>query len=157
MAQAEWQSTTESDCRFVELAHTAEIGLCVNASSAAALFACAARAMFALIDGPTGAATESSAGSSAEAMTEFALTLTADDAEGLMVDWLNELVYLYETSHIAVAACQVLHWTPQRMEARVAGYRSHAAPRLHIKAVTYHQLVVRHEPDGWVAQVFFDI
>jgi SHS2 domain-containing protein len=79
------------------------------------------------------------------------------DPESLMVDWLGELLYLYETTERVVAAAEVTEWTPTRLTARVELRPSSAAPAMHIKAVTYHQLQVVEEEDGWMAQVYFDI
>ena len=79
------------------------------------------------------------------------------DPESLMVDWLGELLYLYETTDRVIAAAEVTDWSPTHLTARVELRPSSAAPAMHIKAVTYHQLQVTEEEDGWMAQVYFDI
>jgi SHS2 domain-containing protein len=137
----------ESSCHYEELAHTAEIGLHVKAPTLPALFACAARALFALVGSmPTG-----------EALQSFEVTIESVDVESLLVDWLSELVYLYETSGLVCDTACVLAWSPQRLHARVEGRRATQAPRLHVKAVTYHGLSVRESPTGWEATLYLDI
>ncbi|NTU78997.1 MAG: archease [Chloroflexales bacterium] len=46
----------DEDCHFEELAHTADVGARVRAATPAALFACAARSLFALIGARPGSA-----------------------------------------------------------------------------------------------------
>lgn len=133
-------------CEFEELAHTAEIGLRVRAESPARLFACAGMALFAL----TGAAAET-------VEVEQAVTVESPDVESLLVDWLSELVYLYETGGCAFHEIEVTEWSPQRLVATVRGGRPAGPPRLHVKAVTYHDLAVGEAGGGWEAQVYLDI
>ncbi len=135
-------------CSVEEISHTAEIGLRVRAGSAARLFACAGEALFALV----GATVDETS-----PPEERPVRLHAPDAENLLVDWLNELVYLYETTGLAFTTIDVSTWTPTGLEATVQGRRPTGPPRLHVKAVTYHELAVRPDGDGWLAQVTFDI
>lgn len=133
-------------CEFEELGHTAEIGLRVRAPVPGRLFACAGMALFAL------------SGAAAEAVEiERAVVVESPDAESLLVDWLSELVYLYETTGCAFHAIEVTEWSPQRLAATARGGRPIELPRLHVKAVTYHDLYVREIDAGWEAQVFLDI
>ena len=133
-------------CEFEELAHTAEIGLRVRAATPGRLFACAGMALFAL----TGAVPQA-------AEAERTVTVESPDVESLLVDWLNELVYLYETTGCAFHEIEVTEWSPQRLAATVRGGRPAAPPRLHVKAVTYHDLSVHASGAGWEARVFLDI
>ena len=133
-------------CEFEELAHTAEIGLRVRAAAPGPLFACAGMALFAL----TGA-------TSGRIEIERDVTVESLDAESLLVDWLSELVYLYETTGCAFHDIEVTEWSPQRLAATVRGGRPAMPPRLHVKAVTYHDLHVRRTGAQWEVQVFLDI
>jgi SHS2 domain-containing protein len=85
------------------------------------------------------------------------LTVESLDAESLLVDWLNELLYLHETTGEIYTQFTVKTWIPTRLEATVGGGPPHLPPIRHIKAVTYHQLRVSHDAGGWTAQVYFDI
>jgi len=135
-------------CLIEELSHTAEIGVRVQAGSAPELFACTAQAMFGLL--------RVRPDESGEASRRL-VTLDSIDTESLMVDWLNELVYLYETSRLIFTRYTILHWTATHLEAEVYGYPASNAPALHVKAATYHQLSIGKDTTGWTAQVFFDI
>lgn len=85
------------------------------------------------------------------------ITVSAYDAESLLVDWLSELVYLYETTGALYTRCNVENWSPTALTAEITGYLPASAPSVHIKAVTYHQLSLRDEGGHWAAQVYFDI
>ena len=135
-------------CRYQELGHTAEIGLAVQADAPEHLFACAAQGMFALLR--TSSVPDA-------ASVRHTVTLDALDGESLLVDWLSELLYLYETTGAIFTDCTVTRWTPTHLEAQVVGRRPQTPPVVHIKAVTYHQLQLVAGADGWSAQVFFDI
>jgi len=139
-------------CHVEELSHTAEIGLCITAPSLAALYACAAAAMCDLADvQPDRAAPPQ--------VQE--VVVAAPDWEGLLVDWLNELIFLQETTGAYWPEVTVNSLAQQEdgaaLRATVRGWRTNQPPRLHIKAVTYHQLRVVAADGGWRAEVFFDI
>jgi SHS2 domain-containing protein len=151
-----------ADCQSEELGHTAEIGFRVWAPNLPALFACAARTLFALI--LTGEPANGGA-QAAEPVPPRAnrrqVVVAAPDLESLLVEWLNELLYLHETTGTApqVETVTALEATPEqaRLAATVAETPLAHAPRLHVKAVTYHQLWVAPDGDGWRAEVFLDI
>lgn len=137
-----------STCRFEELGHTAEIGLRVQADAPEQLFACAARGMFSLLRVPPD--------TTRPAQTQR-VRVDSLDGESLLVDWLSELLYLYETTGALYTDCTVTRWAHTHLEAIVCGYPPAAPPAVQIKAVTYHQLQVQADAQGWHAQVFFDI
>ncbi|RIK58531.1 MAG: hypothetical protein DCC57_00495 [Chloroflexi bacterium] len=136
------------NCRFEELGHTAEIGLRIQADAPEDLFACAAQAMFALLRAPV---------DPEEPPIVHHIRLDAYDSDSLLVDWLSELLYLYETTGALFTDCTVLRWTPTHLQAEARGRKPLVAPSLHIKAVTYHQLAITLDAEGWTAQVYFDI
>ena len=135
-------------CRYEELAHTADIGIRVRARSPAALFACAAEAMFKL----TGAIVDEES-----IATPRFVTVESLDVESLLVDWLNELLYQYEIQGEIYIHCRITSWEPTRLEAIIHGCRPIEPSVVHIKAVTYHQLQLTEKEDGWTAEIFFDI
>ena len=136
------------DCDVEELGHTSEIGLRASAPTQSDLFRCLACAMIAL----TGAEAEPE-----EEPQFYEVDLTAGDLESLVVDWLNEILYLHEVSGLVVDDVEVEEITPQMMQATVLGRRNGRVPDLQIKAVTYHQLKIGRAGEGWKAEVFFDI
>jgi SHS2 domain-containing protein len=73
------------------------------------------------------------------------------------VDWLNEVVYLFEVSGRVPAAIAVHAISSTAIAATVYGRPAVGVPDLQIKAVTYHQLSIGPEQEYWKAEVFFDI
>ncbi len=140
-------ATPGPPCRIEELGHTAEIGFRLWSPTPEALFACAAAALFQIMrPGKTAGPPEFTR----------EVALSSIDREALLVDWLNELLYLYETTH-AVWEIDRLTLYDASIRATAAGRRPAHPPDVHIKAVTYHQLAVEQTPEGWTARVFVDI
>jgi SHS2 domain-containing protein len=133
-------------CDYEELEHTAEIGLRVRAAIPAALFACAATAMFALIGAQPG-----------EERARRAVTIESSDAESLLVDWLSDLIALHERTGEIYDQVEITRWTPTRLEAAVVGRAARTPPSTSIKAVTYHGLRLTEEAGGWLAEIYFDV
>jgi SHS2 domain-containing protein len=136
------------DCLIEELGHTSEIGLRIQADAPEQLFACSAQAMFALLRVLP---------DTSRPATRHDVIIDSMDGESLMVDWLSELLYLHETSGAIFADCTILRWTATHLEAQVSGYPPAQLPAVHIKAVTYHQLLLQANANGWMAQIYFDI
>lgn len=135
---------------FEILDHTADTGFRAWGSTVAELFENSARAMLAL-----------SADTSAVVEREHkVIELESEDYEPLLVDWLNEILYLFDSDAFAPANFQVEEITPRRLKARLSGERRD--PKRHpwtliVKAVTYYELRVEQRNGRWEAQVFLDI
>lgn len=130
--------------------HTADVGLRVRASSLAELFAEAGRGFLSLL-----VENVEDVGVDREAT----ISLEADSREDLLVDWLSELLFRFETEHLLLSRFDVaIH--DHRLEARCRGaildFDRHRLQN-EVKAVTYHNLRVEHLGDEWVAEVIFDI
>ncbi|NLE76562.1 MAG: archease, partial [Chloroflexi bacterium] len=76
----------EAEGWFEETAHTADLALRLQAATLPGLFAAAARGMFSLMADLT----------PVQPRVKRALEVTGLDAEMLLVEWLNELLYLHE-------------------------------------------------------------
>jgi SHS2 domain-containing protein len=88
------------------------------------------------------------------------VSLTADDRETLLVDWLNHLLYLFDLDGFLGRDFQVESLTPEGLEARVTGESFDAArhpERTGVKAATFHQLSIVPVQDGWEATVVLDL
>lgn len=145
-----------TDCTYEELGHTSEIGLKLEAKTAADLFTCAAQAMFHLIQPVPVPASKVSVAADEDAQWRQ-ISLSADDPESLLVDWLSELLYLFETTGLIFHRYNVMTWEPTFIEATVTGDKPEQPPAMHIKAVTYHQIDVSQTAENWQARIFFDI
>lgn len=134
------------ECVYEELAHTADVGMRVRAPTPAALFACAARSLVALAGAAPGEPSE-----------QRQVSVEAVDAESLLVEWLNEMLYLCESTGAVVADVLVTAWTPTKIVAEVRLAPPAIPPRGAIKAVTYHRLRLTETPEGWLAEYYVDV
>lgn len=130
--------------------HTADLGLRVRAPDLATLLAEAAMALFAAILDEPG---------SVEPRLQVEVRLPPDEVAFLLFDWLKELLHHFDSEHLVFG----------RFEARVGEDGLHGAawgervdPARHalaheVKAITYHQLRVEREGNGWLAELIVDI
>jgi SHS2 domain-containing protein len=130
--------------------HTADLGLRVRAPDLPTLLAEAARGLFEMI--VTDLAT-------VRPERKVAFQLKADAPDYLLFDWLNELLYTFETEHLLLGQFDV-----RVDEAGLAAeaWGEPLDPARHqleheVKAITYHALVVEKRADGWFAEVIVDI
>jgi len=88
------------------------------------------------------------------------LSVSAADLEDLLVRWLGELLYLYDTQRFLCCTFTFTLLEPTHLIATVAGET--LDPSRHpidteIKAVTYHQIAVEQVGEHWQARVIFDL
>jgi SHS2 domain-containing protein len=130
--------------------HTADVGLRVLARDLPSLFREAAEGLFSVI------VAEIPRRGTARSIE---VRLEAERADFLLVDWLNELLYVFETKRLLLGAFDVeLRGTCLRATA-LGRELDEERDRLlrEVKAVTYHGLRVEERPDGWLAEVILDI
>jgi len=83
------------------------------------------------------------------------LSLEADDAEMLLVEWLSELAYWAESESLVFTNFEVTA-NSTYLEAEIRGGRVTELLK-HIKAVTYHDLQVIETQNGLEATIVFDV
>jgi SHS2 domain-containing protein len=130
--------------------HTADVGIEVDAPDLAALFADAGRAFRELsVD----------AGDLVPTDEPVELAAAADDLPGLLVAWLEELLFLWDARGVMVVDLEVALEGEERVRGRGrrAALRPEADALTDIKAVTWHGLTVEPAAGGWRARVIFDI
>lgn len=130
--------------------HTADLGLRVFGKDPADLFIQAALALFDQIVDIT----------VANNPKPVAVRAEGADWADLMVNWLRELLYLWNGKELLLEGVGIKSITQKEIfaHAQVVIYK----PKAHlikrdIKAVTYHQTEVKQANGGWVAQVIFDV
>jgi len=88
------------------------------------------------------------------------LSCEAPDAELLLVDWLNLLVYEMATRNMLFSRFEV-HLEGNRLTAQAWGEALETArhhPAVEVKGATYTALKVAQQPDGgWLAQCIVDV
>ena len=136
--------------RFEVLEHTADVGFSAEAPTPALLFETAALALFEI-------AADTAA---AEARTSLPVEVTGEDYPSLLVNFLSELLYLFDTGRFVPAQVRVEAVSPTAISARLSGQARDPARhpwKLIVKAVTYHGLEVVDRGDRWTARVFLDV
>lgn len=137
--------TANRDSGFRELSHTADWALQVWAPDLPALLAQAAGGMYALMELEW----------RPEESCRRSFDLTVADDEGLLVAFLSELLYLLEDEQLAFDRFD-LDIGAGRLHACLQG-RTVAAIGKEIKAVTYHNLLIRSGADGMETIITFDV
>ena len=131
--------------------HTADLGLRVRAADLDGLFAEAGRGLFSLMIANL---------EDVRLVEEVSLGVVGEDLDYLLFDWLNELLFLFESRRLVLAQFEV-RVTQTSVQATARGETfdplRHRAEH-EVKAITYHELKVVQEPDGgWLAEVIVDI
>ena len=129
--------------------HTADIGIIAYGVDIRQAFANAAKALFSLI-------TELD---DVEEVLYQDIELTAPDEKSLLVEWLNELIYLFDADGIIFKRFDITELNNTRLKARSYGERVDSLKhrlKTGVKAATYHMLKVDKD-NGCKVQVLFDI
>jgi SHS2 domain-containing protein len=133
------------------LDHTSEVQLQIGAASLADLAAEAGRALGVLL--LRGAAPE-------PAGQARILEVSSVDREALLVDWLNEILFLAEVELWVAVEFDVLEISREisavHLKASARGVTVDDPPAL-VKAATFHGLAVEERDDGLHAEVIFDV
>lgn len=127
--------------------HTGEIELRLEAATLGELFAEAARALAEIMGEPMVSETQA-------AYQE--VSLRARDRNALLVDWLNELIFLAERDKSIFGDVRIDKISDRALEASVRG-REASDLKLHVKAATFHGLDIRQGPEGFSANVILDV
>ena len=135
---------------FEIIAHTADVAVLVRGRDLAELLVHAARALYAVVFADLLVA----------AVVERVLTVDSVDDAALVIDWLNELIYLLDAEQTVFGDFEVMELTAGHAVVRCRGEYLNAA-RHHrsreVKAATYHMARLRRIPSGYVSRVVFDI
>lgn len=130
--------------------HTADVGITVYGTDVKELFANAALALFSLITEPEGL----------EEKLHFDLEVSSEDRDSLLVEWLNELIYVFDVKHVLFNRFDIESLTHNELKATC--YGEDFDPMKHkikigVKAATYHMLRLDKNNDGYKAQIILDI
>jgi SHS2 domain-containing protein len=134
--------------RFELIEHTADIGLMAYGEDLAGAFVNAAYGMSSIM-----------AELEDVKEAEFRLVeVEEDDWEGLLFEWLNQLVYLFDVARLIFTRFEVLEFEEYHLKVNCYGEKyDPARHRLQaaVKSATYHQLEVDTARNR--VQVIFDI
>jgi len=138
---------------FEVLEHTADIGIAAYGKTKREVFINVAKGMFEIISGGNKTLKEN---------FYDKIKLEADNLEGLLFAWLNELLYIGETRLVILNKFQIKELSDFQIEAEVGGTKIKSPSvkiEKEIKAATYYRLEIKKDDRRglWRAQVIFDI
>lgn len=130
--------------------HTADIGLHAYGQTLPELFVNAAAGMESLMVAPA----------QIDARVKREIHAEGHDLVALLIAWLNELIFLFDTEYLLFKQFEISDFTGTSLQATVSG-EPYDADRHDlssaIKAVTWHEAEVRSESTGYQARIIFDI
>lgn len=135
---------------FEIIDHTADIGIICYGADIKQLFANAAMGLFSLI-------TELD---NIRENLQYEVLLSSRDKEGLLVAWLNELLYIFDIEHIVFTRFEFDYLNENKLQVRCFGDRINFEKqpiKREVKAATYHMLAIDRADNGYKAQIIFDI
>ncbi|MDI6821910.1 MAG: archease [Actinomycetota bacterium] len=135
---------------FEVLDHTADIGLKAYGTTLKEAFENAAMGMFSIMTDLD----------KVQPKETFEVDITAEDRETLLVEWLNELLYLFDAERVLFSRFEITDWDERYfLKATLQGERidlDRHDIEIQIKACTYHMLKVERN-ETWMVQVIFDV
>jgi len=136
--------------RFEIIDHTADMGIIAYGANLKQLFSNAALALFSLVTEPESIRQE----------LQRDVKIISEDKDSLLVEWLNELIYLFDAEHMLFNRFDIERLTGDCLNASC--YGENVDPLRHkiktgVKAATYHMLKIDRDGDGYRVQVIFDI
>ncbi len=90
------------------------------------------------------------------------ITASGQDLESLLYSWLEELIYIFDTSGIVMARIEVSNLSTEALVIEAKGWGERFDPRVHesrtgVKAITYHSMEVKKEGNQHLLRYFVDI
>ncbi|MDP1808542.1 MAG: archease [Actinomycetota bacterium] len=130
--------------------HTADTGMRVRGQDLKELFANAALGMISIMADPR----------AVNQTNSLPVDIEGEDLPGLLVAWLNEIIYLIEAKEMLFSRFEIDRLGAGKLAGAVAGEAIDPTRhdlRAQIKACTYHELKLGKEDSHWVAEVIFDV
>ena len=130
--------------------HQNELAVRISGNSQADLFANSALALFDVMTDPT----------TIEIKDRITLEIEGSDRDDLMVNWMRELLYLYQGSGYLLREFKIGQVKDTSVKAEVSGEK--IDPDRHeikqeIAAVAFHKSRMEKTGNQWIAQIIFEI
>ena len=135
--------------------HTADVGLKANGATLKELFENAARGMFEIISG-----TKVNKGKAGQRYKKIEIKRRVEDLEELLVNWLSELLYIFNKEEILLNSFKILELNNKVLIGNSSGKRidlANASLQTEIKAVTFHDLKIKKDKNGFSCKIIFDV
>ncbi len=134
--------------RFQLIEHTADTGLVAYGNNLAEAFANAAYGLFSII----------AELNKVRVVESRLMEVSAEDAEELLFNWLNHLIYVFEVERLLFKRFDISEFTENNLKATCRGEKydpSRHRLKLGVKSATYHMLKVDGEKNR--VQLIFDV
>jgi SHS2 domain-containing protein len=135
--------------RFELFDHTADVGIVAYGKDLKEAYANVACGMFSLIADLKEVHEE----------IQRDIDIQSLDRESLVVDWLNELLYIFDVDHVIFSRFEITALSQSQLRAKAYGEKidtSRHQLKTEVKAATYHLLKVE-KGNGFKIQVILDI
>ena len=134
--------------RFQLIEHTADTGLVAYGRSLAEAFANAAYGLFSIM----------AELNEVRGVESRSVAVSAEDIEGLLFNWLNHLIYIFDVEYLLFKRFDITEFTKHNLKATCWGETynpSRHQLKLGVKSATYHTLKVDGEKNR--VQVILDV
>ncbi|MBI4387748.1 MAG: archease [Candidatus Omnitrophica bacterium] len=135
---------------FKTFDHTADIGLEIWGDTFEAIYEESAKGLFSLM----------AKLSQVEPHETRTIELKEESGEELLMVWLKELLFIFDTEHLLLSQFQVVDITFNHLTAKVSGEKLDSAKHQlgrEVKAVTRHLFEFKKTSSGFSARVILDI
>jgi len=130
---------------YERIEHTADLAIRETGEDLPDLFANAAAALFDLMAEPPAAVDR-----------RHEVVVESIDLEGLLVDWLNKLIFMHEVNGETYTRFEITALSETELRATISGGATTRKLKT-IKAATFHELIVAETEVGAQAQIIFDV
>ena len=133
--------------RYEQIPHTADLAARIYGKTLEDLFSNAAFAMFDMM---------ASVGTGRQ--VEVKVEVEGPDREGLLISFLNELLYVSYIKNASFETFRFKEFTEKKISATAEGkQRGAQRPEHEIKAATYHDVKIVKTAEGYETTIVFDI
>jgi SHS2 domain-containing protein len=136
---------------FQLLEHTSDVGILSRGSDRKDALIEASRGLVSILVDPA----------AFRPLEERYFKATGSDEAAQVVNWLNEILFFFDTEGMVFVQFDIDYWTDAEIIGRARGERfdiDHHEFRTAVKAATYHQFSSRATADGaWEFRIFVDV
>ena len=136
--------------RYEIIDHTADVGIRAYGNDLKELFINAAYGMFEIIADLEGL----------KPSVSIKIELEAENAEELLIAWLDELIYNFYTKAIIFSKFEILSLTSTKLKGEAFGKHigdKKSRLKTEIKAATYHNLKIETKSKAHEVEIIFDV
>lgn len=130
--------------------HTADIGIQAYGRTLDELFIAAAQGVESVMVEPEQISN----------VTSCAIDVEGHDRLSLLISWLNELIFLFDTEYLLFRTFEIVSMTETHLSGRASGEiydRQRHDLSSAVKAVTWHEASISRHDDGYQARLILDL